>query len=120
MDADGNDIRHRSSVTTVKDEVHASSTAVQSTATLSTAVHPTAGHSTAFHSTRIECDGSVSRRCGDAGGGGTGNGGEDDQASQVAEHPALYRYGVNRYRVSQYEQGACELQPGALYICDWS
>jgi hypothetical protein len=83
VDADGNDIRHQSSATTFKDEVHASSTAVQSTvvqstATHSTAVHPTAGHSTAVHSTRIECGGSVSGRCGDAdaaGDGGIGSGG---------------------------------------------
>ena len=131
VDADGNDIRHRSSATRFKDEVQASSTAVESTATHSTAthstathstaVHPTAAHSTAVHSTRVECGGSLSGRCGDAGcggDGGIGSGGEDDQASQVAELPAVYQYGVCRdgafqYGACQYGQGTCERQVAA-------
>jgi hypothetical protein len=97
VDADGNDIRHGSSATTFKGEMHASSTAAHSAAAHSRAAHSTVANSTAVytnavHSTRIECGESASGRCGDAQGSGIGSGSEDDQDSRVAEHPAVYRY----------------------------
>jgi hypothetical protein len=91
VDADGKDIRHRSSAAAFKGETHPSSTAADFTAI----------HSKAIHSTRIEYGGPISGNGCSSGGGysdtdtgsGIGSHGEDDPTGHIAEHPAVYRLG---------------------------